>query len=151
MDEMLKKFAMLVSPEQEELEARVAQRGGVDECLKSDKKLGVLLKEDGGGGARAYAGADGTARSQVGDGSPLEDFGRELRETAETAMEKKMVKFEGKLKIMEANILRETEKIMERSSDRAIAELTKEMNKGPQNNILHRVSRLRLRLRQQSV
>jgi hypothetical protein len=145
---MLKKFAMLVTPEQKELEARVVQEGGVDECLKNDKKLGAFLKEDDGGGARPYAGAGGTARSQMGDGSRLEDFRRELRETAETAMEKNVVKFEGKLKIMEANILRETEKIVERSSDRAIAELTKEMNKGPQNNILDRVSRLRLRLRQ---
>jgi hypothetical protein len=146
MDEMLKKFTMLVSPEQKELEARIAQGGGADECLKDDKKLRVLLKEDGGAGTRSHAGAGGTAKSQAPDGSQLEDFRRELRETAEAAMEKNMAKFAGKLKIMEANIVRETEKIVERSSDRVVAELTKEMNKGPQNNILDRVSRLSPRL-----
>jgi hypothetical protein len=145
MDEMLKKFTMLVSPEQKELETRIAQGGGIDECLKDDKKLRALLKEDSGAGTRSHAGAGGTAKS---DGSQLEDFRRELRETAEVAMEKNMAKFAGKLKIMEANIVRETEKIVERSSDRVVAELTKEMNKGPQNNILDRVSRLSPRLAQ---
>jgi hypothetical protein len=177
MDEMLKRFATLVSPEQKEVEARVAQEGGVDECLKNDRKLSALIEDDsksgtfleddnklgvllendsklgtlpegGSGGVRPYAGVSDATRSQVPDGSRLEDFRRELRETAETAMDKNWAKFTGKLRIMEANILRETEKIVERSSDRAIAELTKEINKGPQNNILDRVSRLRLRLRQ---
>jgi hypothetical protein len=166
MDEMLKRFAVLASPEQKELEARVAQEGGVDECLKDDRKLGALIEDDnksgiednkklgvlpkdgGSGGARLYAGVGGTAKSQASTGSRLEDFKRELYETVETAMEQNWTKFESKLRIMEANVLRETEKIVKRSSDRVVAELTKEMNKGPHNNILDRVSRLRLSMRQ---
>jgi hypothetical protein len=152
MDEMLKKFAMLASPEQKELEARVAQEGGAEECVKDDKKLRALLKEDGAAAAaQPYVGVGGTTKSQARDASQLEDLRRELRETAEAAMEKNMAKFTGRLKIMEANIVRETEKVVERSSDRVIAELTKEVNKGPQNNILDRVSWLNRSLRQRQV
>jgi hypothetical protein len=122
MDEMLKNFAMLVSPEQKALEARIAQAGGANECRNDDRKLRALLKAD------AEAGA-----------IDLDQFKRELDETMDAAMEKNLERFTSKLKIMETNLVRETERIVERSTDRVIDELVREINKGPQNNILDRV------------
>jgi hypothetical protein len=145
IDEMLKKFAMLMSAEQKELQERVKMKGGVSECVKDNKKLRALLEADSG--SRSYISVAGTDKAQAGNDKELEDFKRELRETPMAAMENNWAKFEGKLKITEKNILCETEKIVERSSNRTIDELKIEFNKGPQNNILDRVSWLRLRLR----
>jgi hypothetical protein len=140
MDETLKKFAMLASSEQKKLEAHIEREGGTEEFLKDDEKLRALLKEVGL--ARPHAGASGNAISQAQDGSEPEDFLHELGETAEEAMEKNMDKFAGKLKTMEANILRGTEKIVEREGDRVITDAT---DKTPQNSILDNVSGLRLK------
>jgi hypothetical protein len=122
MNEILENFAMLVSPEQKALEARVAQEGGVDACRKDGKKLSIFLKED-----------------PEAEGIDLNQFRSELNETVDTAMEKNLERFTSKLKIMEANLVRETERIVARSTDRVVDELSREINKGPQNSILDRV------------
>jgi hypothetical protein len=138
MDEMLKKFAELVSPEQKELEGIIVMEGGADKLLKDNRKLTQLLRQ--GNSGHLVDPVDPAAQSHVQISSELDEFRNELRETPEAAMERNGEKFEAKLKIMEANLAREMEKIVSRSTDRMIDELTKEINKGPQNGIMDRVS-----------
>lgn len=154
--EMMDGFSRLVPPDSERVlaERLVQDYGSIDAVRKNDKRLEAELRTTYNSHAPnsglPVSSEDTDAEKKPDDnrrwrrstavGSSLAEFKRELTESPEEALERNMKRLENKLEIMQAQRTRETEKIVDRSSDRVIAVIQKESNKGGANQLLDRVS-----------
>jgi hypothetical protein len=138
MDVMIAIFQQLVSPEQKQISALVAEMGGVG-ALRNNKKM-LLLLEETANKASSTPSAEGhhrALRAQPTEAKPnADDIKNDIFEDPNAAAEKNRVVFFRKFEAQKNQILDELTHVIKREGDRVI----QEVKGGPHERIIDRVS-----------
>ena len=139
MDIMMAMFQQLVGPEQRELSALVTANGGV-KALKNNNDMLLLLDETANKSSITPS-ADGhrVPRAKTKDAkanAEADDLKNDIFEDPSAAVEKNRDVFFRKFEVQKNQITEEIKRAVERASDRII----KEVNAGPHERIVDRVS-----------
>ena len=129
-------FEQLISPEQKQLSATVAAKGGVKALRNNDKMLLELEKKVSGAPSAASAEGHRAPRSKPGDTSQnADDLRTEIFEDPDAAVEKNQTVYFRKFEAQKRQIIDELTFVVKRESDRVIQEI----KAGPHERILDRV------------
>ena len=129
-------FEQLVSPEQKQLSATVAAKGGVKALRNNDKMLLELDRKVSGAPSASSAEGHRAPRSKSGDTyQNADDLRAEIFEDPDAAVEKNQTVYFRKFEAQKRQIIDELTLVVKRESDRVIQEI----KAGPHERILDRV------------
>jgi hypothetical protein len=129
-------FEQLVSPEQKQLAATVAAKGGVKTLRNNDKMLLELEKTTNKASSTPSAEGHRAAWAKPGDANPsADDLRTDIFEDPEAAVAKNQAVYFRKFEAQKRQIIDELTFVVKRESDRVI----QEMKGGPHKRILDRV------------
>ena len=132
-------FEQLVSPEQKQLSATVAAKGGVKALRNNDKMLLELDRKVSGAPSASSAEGHRAPRSKSGDTyQNADDLRAEIFEDPDAAVEKNQTVYFRKFEAQKRQIIDELTLVVKRESDRVIQEI----KAGPHERILDRVRTL---------
>jgi hypothetical protein len=139
MDVIITVFQQLVSPEEKQISALVAEMGGVSALQNDDKML--LLLDETTSKASSAPNAEARRAPRLGakptDAKPdADDIKNDIFEDPNAASEKNQVVFFRKFEAQKNQILDELTHVVEREGDRVI----REVKAGPHERIIDRVS-----------
>ena len=139
MDVLKAMFEQLVSPEQKQLSATVAAKGGVKALRNNDKMLLELDRKVSGAPSASSAEGHRAPRSKPGDTNQnADDLRAEIFEDPDAAVEKNQTVYFRKFEAQKRQIIDELTFVVKRESDRVIQEI----KAGPHERILDRVRAL---------
>jgi hypothetical protein len=139
MDVIITVFQQLVSPEEKQISAQVAEMGGVSVVQNNDKILLWLDETASKASSTPNAEARRAPRAKPTDAKPdADDIRNDIFEDPNVASEKNRIVFFRKFEAQKNQILDELTHVVERESDRVI----REVKTGPHERILDRVSGL---------
>ena len=137
MDVIITVFQQLVSPEEKQISALVAEMGGVSALQNDDKMLLLLDETTSKASSTPNAEARRAPRSKPTDAKPdADDIKNDIFEDPNAASEKNQVVFFRKFEAQKNQILDELTHVIEREGDRVI----REVKAGPHERIIDRVS-----------
>jgi HD superfamily phosphodiesterase len=129
-------FEQLVSPEQKQLSATVAAKGGVKALRNNDKMLLELERKASEAPSASSAEGHRAPRSQPGDANQnADDLRTDIFEDPDAAVEKNQTVYFRKFEAQKRQIIDELTLVVKRESDRVIQEI----KSGPHERILDRV------------
>ena len=129
-------FEQLISPEQKQLSATIATKGGVKALRNNDKMLLELERKVSGAPSAPSAEGHRAPRSKPGDTyQNADDLRTEIFEDPDAAVEKNQTVYFRKFEAQKRQIIDELTLVVKRESDRVIQEI----KAGPHERILDRV------------
>jgi hypothetical protein len=129
-------FEQLISPEQKQLSATVAAKGGVKALRNNDKMLLELERKASEAPSASSAEGHRALRSKPGDtNQDTDDLRTDLFEDPDVAVEKNQTVYFRKFEAQKRQIIDELTLVVKRESDRVIQEI----KGGPHERILDRV------------
>jgi hypothetical protein len=137
MDVMITVFQQLISPEQKQISALVAEMGGVG-ALRNNNKM-LLLLEETANKVSSTPSAEGhrALRAKPTDAKPnADDIKNDIFEDPNAAAEKNRIVFSRKFEAQKNQILDELTHVVKREGDRVI----QEVKGGPHERIIDPVS-----------
>lgn len=131
-------FRTLVTPEQQELGALIARKGGPRAVMRNNDTLKELIKFKSG--TRAHSGkpvdSEKAERKGFGADDELDDVKEELFEIPEVAIQKNFEVYTRKFLVQQRELAEEVKTVVRHEGDRVIEAITS----GPHERILDRVS-----------
>jgi hypothetical protein len=129
-------FEQLVSPEQKQLGAAVAAKGGVRALRNNDKMLLELERKASEAPSASSADGHRAPRSKPGDANQnADDLRTDIFEDPDVAVEKNQTVYFRKFEAQKRQIIDELTLVVKRESDRVIQQI----KGGPHERILDRV------------